>query len=56
VLDDFADGDGQLAVHGTNVPGRLGTRVSHGCVRVGNADITWMARNLPIGTLVLIAP
>jgi lipoprotein-anchoring transpeptidase ErfK/SrfK len=54
VLGRFAGGDGQLAVHGTNLPGKLGTRVSHGCVRVANDDITWMARNLPIGTPVLI--
>ncbi|HEX2315066.1 MAG TPA: L,D-transpeptidase [Thermomonospora sp.] len=53
-LKSFAGGPGQLAVHGTNAPGRLGTKVSHGCVRVSNDDITWMARNLPLGTPVVV--
>lgn len=53
-LRSFAGGPGQLAVHGTNDPGSLGTDVSHGCIRVGNDDITWMARNLALGTPVVV--
>ncbi|PRY02398.1 L,D-transpeptidase [Allonocardiopsis opalescens] len=53
-LETFAGGPGQLAVHGTDDEAALGTQVSHGCVRVSNADITWMAENLPIGTPVEI--
>ncbi|NUR92773.1 MAG: L,D-transpeptidase [Nonomuraea sp.] len=55
VLKRFAGGPGQLAVHGTNRPSAIGTRASHGCVRVGNDDITWMAKNLAIGTPVVVS-
>ncbi|KOX17020.1 L,D-transpeptidase [Nocardiopsis sp. NRRL B-16309] len=54
-LETFAGGPGQLAVHGTNDESALGRQVSHGCVRVSNEDITWMAENLPIGTPVEIS-
>nr|WP_036555779.1 L,D-transpeptidase [Nocardiopsis sp. CNT312] len=54
-LETFAGGPGQLAVHGTNDEGALGRQVSHGCVRVSNEDITWMAENLPVGTPVEIS-
>ncbi|RKS05913.1 L,D-transpeptidase-like protein [Nocardiopsis sp. Huas11] len=54
-LETFAGGPGQLAVHGTNDESALGQQVSHGCVRVSNEDITWMAENLPIGTPVEIS-
>ncbi len=54
-LETFAGGPGQLAVHGTNDEDALGREVSHGCVRVSNEDITWMAENLPIGTPVEIS-
>jgi hypothetical protein len=53
-LRTFAGGPGQLAVHGTNKASALGGRVSHGCVRVSNDDITWMAKNLAIGTPVVV--
>lgn len=53
-LHRFGAGPGQLAVHGTNRPGLLGHRVSHGCIRVRNADITWMARHLVPGTPVTV--
>ncbi|WP_433246166.1 L,D-transpeptidase [Streptosporangium sp. CA-135522] len=53
-LKSFAGGPGQLAVHGTDDATAIGTRASHGCVRVGNADITWMAENLAIGTPVVV--
>jgi hypothetical protein len=53
-LRTFAGGPGQLAVHGTNKASALGGRASHGCVRVSNDDITWMAKNLAIGTPVVV--
>ncbi|MEV4575590.1 L,D-transpeptidase [Nonomuraea jabiensis] len=53
-LQTFAGGPGQLAVHGTNQASALGSKVSHGCVRVSNDDITWMAKNLAIGTPVVV--
>ncbi|PDP87116.1 L,D-transpeptidase [Glycomyces fuscus] len=54
-LETFAGGPGQLAVHGTDDEDALGRQVSHGCVRVSNEDITWMAQNLPLGTPVEIS-
>ncbi len=36
VLTEFAGGDGQVAMHGTNQPQLMGTASSHGCVRVPN--------------------
>ncbi|MFL1381089.1 MULTISPECIES: L,D-transpeptidase [unclassified Nocardiopsis] len=53
-LETFAGGPGQLAVHGTNDESGLGGEVSHGCIRVSNADISWMAERLPLGTPVEI--
>jgi len=52
-LSEFAGGDGQIAVHGTNDPGNIGNKVSHGCVRVNN-DIILKLSKLPLGTPVVI--
>lgn len=54
-LDAFAGGPGQLAVHGTNDESGLGGEVSHGCIRVSNDDISWLAERLPVGTPVEIS-
>jgi lipoprotein-anchoring transpeptidase ErfK/SrfK len=54
VLTTFAGGDGQVAIHGTNQPGLIGSQVSHGCVRVDNATISKLARLIPLGTPVRI--
>ncbi|WP_431868058.1 L,D-transpeptidase family protein [Nocardiopsis eucommiae] len=53
-LESFAGGPGQLGLHGTDDESGLGGEVSHGCVRVSNDDVTWMAERLPIGTPVEI--
>jgi lipoprotein-anchoring transpeptidase ErfK/SrfK len=54
VLTSFGGGPGQLAIHGTNEPDRLGTSVSHGCIRMSNADITNLAGILPLGVPVQV--
>jgi lipoprotein-anchoring transpeptidase ErfK/SrfK len=54
VLFNFGGGPGQIGLHGTNTPSLLGNDVSHGCIRVSNADITALARILPLGTPVEI--
>jgi lipoprotein-anchoring transpeptidase ErfK/SrfK len=54
VLDQFAGGDGQIGIHGTNEPSSIGASVSHGCVRVPNEVITTLAAHLPLGTPVTI--
>ena len=49
-------GGGVLGLHGTNDPDHsIGKRVSHGCVRMRNADIDYLAGVLPLGTPVEIA-
>jgi lipoprotein-anchoring transpeptidase ErfK/SrfK len=55
VLQEFAGGPGQIALHGTqNVGGIPGTAVSHGCVRLDTRDITWLASRIGPGTPVTI--
>lgn len=55
-LNDYAGGNGRVAIHGTAVPHLLGTRASHGCVRVHNRDIIALARLVRPGTPVDIVP
>jgi lipoprotein-anchoring transpeptidase ErfK/SrfK len=52
VLLDFAGGDGQFGIHGTNDPASLGSDVSHGCIRMSNRGITALAEVLPVGVPV----
>ena len=47
-------GGGIVGIHGTNDPSSIGRRVSHGCIRLRNADIARLVRTLPLGTLVTI--
>jgi lipoprotein-anchoring transpeptidase ErfK/SrfK len=55
VLQEFDGGPGQIAIHGiANLGGTLGTAVSHGCVRLANRAITWLAARIPAGTPVAI--
>jgi hypothetical protein len=53
VLTDWPGG-GFIGVHGTNNPGILPGRVSHGCVRMPNASISRLDRLMRIGTPVTI--
>ncbi len=46
-------GDGYL-IHGTSDPGSIGQAVTHGCIRLGDADISWLYRQVPPGTPVHI--
>ena len=54
VLMSFGSGVGQIAFHGTNAPGLIGSAVSNGCLRMTNADITRLANTVDIGTPVQI--
>ena len=54
VLTEFAGGDGQIGIHGTNAPDSIGQAVSHGCIRVPNDIITRLNAILPLGTPVVI--
>jgi hypothetical protein len=48
-------GGGFVGVHGTNEPGILPGRVSHGCIRIPNASILKLARLMPVGTQLTIS-
>jgi len=57
VLDDYGGGPGRIAIHGRDGPllaDPLGTPASHGCVRIPNARVAWLARIAINGTPVEI--
>jgi lipoprotein-anchoring transpeptidase ErfK/SrfK len=53
VLTDWPGG-GFIGIHGTDAPGILPGRVSHGCVRMRNDAILRLFRLMPLGTPVQI--
>lgn len=54
VLTSFGGGPGQIGLHGTDDAASIGRAVSHGCIRLSNADITTLATMLPLGTPITI--
>ncbi len=54
-LGDYALylGDGYM-IHGTLYQRYLGRNVTHGCIRLGDADLEFAYRNAPVGTLVYL--
>ncbi|MCR6711881.1 MAG: L,D-transpeptidase [Demequina sp.] len=56
VLDNFNGGDAVIGIHGTDDPSSIGKDISHGCIRMNNADITQLVElwQLPLGTPVYI--
>jgi lipoprotein-anchoring transpeptidase ErfK/SrfK len=54
VLTKFGRGDGQVGIHGTNAPAKLGQAVSHGCIRMRNETVTKLSKMLPQGVPVVI--
>jgi lipoprotein-anchoring transpeptidase ErfK/SrfK len=56
VLQEFDGGPGQIALHGlSNVGGVPGTAASHGCVRLDDAVMRWLAYRIGPGTPVTIS-
>lgn len=47
-------GGGQYAIHGTNQPNLIGGFISHGCIRMYNADITDLYGRVGVGTPVVV--
>jgi len=43
-------GGGFVGIHGTDRPDLVPGRVSHGCIRLRNADIVRLAKLMPVGT------
>jgi lipoprotein-anchoring transpeptidase ErfK/SrfK len=53
VLTDWPGG-GFVGMHGTNEPGLIPGRISHGCIRMRNSDILRLSRLMPVGTPLTI--
>ena len=43
-----------MGLHGTNQPGLIPGRPSHGCIRIKNENIARLFRLIPVGTPLLI--
>jgi hypothetical protein len=41
------------AIHGTNQPWVIGTKASHGCIRMYNSDVLQLFPQVPLGTMVV---
>lgn len=55
VLGDYALGIGNgYFLHGTLYTRLLGRNVTHGCVRIGDADLEYLHKNVPLGTKVYL--
>jgi lipoprotein-anchoring transpeptidase ErfK/SrfK len=58
VLDNYGGGPGRVAIHGrsgSSLLDPLGSARSHGCVRVDNDAVRWLARHVRLATPVRIA-
>jgi lipoprotein-anchoring transpeptidase ErfK/SrfK len=53
VLTDWPAG-GYIGIHGTDEPNLIPGPISHGCIRMRNADILRLAKLMPVGTPVII--
>ena len=54
VIKQFAGADGVLGIHGTSAQWSVGRSVSHGCIRMRNADSLTLLGTVPVGTPVVI--
>ena len=55
VLKSYGGGPGRVAIHGrdgASLKDPLGTARSHGCIRINNGPVSWMAKHLVQGTPV----
>jgi len=43
-------------IHGTNAPKTIGTKVSSGCIRLTNADVTDLYSRVTVGTKIIVLP
>ena len=43
-------------IHGTNAPETIGTRVSSGCFRLTNADVSDLYSRVTVGTKIIVLP
>jgi len=57
VLDDYGGGPGRVAIHGRSgalLSDPLGTAASHGCIRIDNEAVDWLAQRAREGTPVRV--
>jgi lipoprotein-anchoring transpeptidase ErfK/SrfK len=57
VLRSFGGGPGRIAIHGrggSSLVDPLGSAASHGCIRIDNGPVTWLATHVPQGAPVQI--
>jgi L,D-transpeptidase catalytic domain len=57
VLMNFGGGPGRIAIHGRDgesLLDPLGSAASHGCIRIPDGAIRWLASHAPLGTPVRI--
>lgn len=54
-LSEFAGGDGQVGIHGTDDPSSIGQAMSHGCVRVPADVAEVLTETVNLGTPVVIS-
>jgi lipoprotein-anchoring transpeptidase ErfK/SrfK len=57
VLENYGGGPGRVGIHGragASLLDQLGSARSHGCIRVDNRHISWLAAHVPAGTPVAI--
>jgi lipoprotein-anchoring transpeptidase ErfK/SrfK len=55
VLEDYGGGPGRIAIHGragASLLDPLGSARSHGCIRIDDDAVSWMAGHIPAGTPV----
>ncbi len=57
VLQEYAGANGRVAIHGrggASFQDPLGSAASHGCIRIDNGPVSWIATHVPPGAPVLI--
>ena len=52
--ESFGGGLPRIALHGTNIPNRVGEHLSNGCIRVPNGVVELISDQAPLGTRVNI--
>lgn len=56
-LHHFEGGEGRVGIHGrdgASLLDPLGSARSHGCIRIANAAVRWMAAHVPVGSPVRV--
>jgi len=46
----------QIGIHGTGAPWSIGTRASHGCIRITNENILEFVKHVEVGMPIIVVP